>query len=71
MIQLSTKCSPLFIILQVLRWGVQLSTPLFKYPSLYTHLKHVASGLELMVSATIIITYRSNFTSATVTKKML
>ena len=49
MIQLSTQCNPLFIILQVLRWGVQLLTPLSKYPSLYTHLQQVAPVLELRV----------------------
>jgi hypothetical protein len=71
MIWLCTKCSPVLIILQVLRWGVQPLAPLSKYLSLYTHLNQVASDLELMVSVTIIITYRSNFTSATVVKKML
>jgi len=71
MIQLSTKCGPLFIILQALGWGVQLLTPLSKYPSLYTCLKQITSGLELMASVTIISAYRSNFISATVMKKML
>ena len=53
-VQLSTKCSPLFIVLQILRWGVQLLTPLSKYHSLYTRLKQVTSELELMTSVTII-----------------
>jgi len=49
MIGLSKMCSPLFITLQVIRWGRQLLSLLAEYPSLYTDLEQATLGIEPMV----------------------